>query len=308
MKNIAFLFLFLVSITACKTTQKAAETVKTYAPTEKTLLWKVSGKELTKPSYVFGTIHMIGKEDYFLTEPTQTAFDQMEKVVFEINMEEMNDPTVLLSLLTQAMMGGGTTLKDLLSDADYTLVSNHFTKIGLPMMMLERVKPMFLSMMTAGDLSGEGLQSGEIKSYEMELMEMAQKQKKEMDGLETLAFQLSVFDSIPYKEQATMLVDAIKGGDEGAATFEKMVQLYKDQDIIAMQQMFEEEAESASNFHAILLTNRNQNWIPIMETMMLEKSVFFAVGAGHLGGEDGVVALMRKAGYKVEAIQSKMNP
>ena len=248
---------------------------------------------------------MINKDDFFLTDETKAAFKASKKVTFEINMEEMNNFSMLFSLMTKVIMDNGTTLKDLLSDEDYTLVNTHFKDLGLPMFMLEKVKPMFLSIMASGDMGG-GLQTGEIKSYEMEFMNMAKSSGKEMDGLETVEFQMSVFDSIPYKDQANMLVDAIKSGEDGGEDdFAKMIEMYKAQDILAMQTMFEEDTEGVGKFEDIFLKDRNTNWIPIMEKMAKAQPTFFAVGAGHLGGVNGVVALMRKAGYEMTPIFPK---
>jgi hypothetical protein len=80
------------------------------------------------------------------------------------------------------------------------------------------------------------------------------------------------------------------------------VQLYKDQDIEGMQRQASEDPEIAG-FEQILLINRNRNWIPVMERMMAEKPTFFAVGAGHLGGANGVLQLLKTAGYTVEPIR-----
>ncbi|MEM9820495.1 MAG: TraB/GumN family protein [Bacteroidota bacterium] len=312
MKNSLFSFLFLFVLVACGTSQKAVDAPTTVpkSPTESwvptsddnSLLWEIRGAGLSQPSYLFGTIHMITKDDFFLSDSTIAAFKASDKVVFEIDMNEMNDPAILFSLITQAMMADGITLKDLVSAEDYKLVDAHFTKMGLPMYLLDRVKPMFLAMMASGDLSGDELQSGEIKSYEMEFMKMAEVKNKAVGGLETLAYQMSVFDSIPYAEQATMLVDAIKSEDQGTDEFTEMIRLYKTQNIAEMYNMFKTDPDSPSNFESVLLTNRNQNWIPVMEKIASEQSTFFAVGAGHLGGEDGVIALMRKAGYTLRPI------
>ena len=298
-------FLLVTFLFSCSTTQKTAALVekeKTYAADQNALLWKVTGNELKQPSYVFGTIHMIGKEDFFLTKGIETAFSASEKVVFEINMEEMNDMSILFKLMGKITMEGGQTLKDLVSDEDYKLVESHFKKMGLPLMFLEKIKPLFLSTFASGDVAPGDLQSGELKSYEMEFMEMAQNEKKEMGGLETIEFQLSMFDSIPYKAQADMLIDAIKGADSGNDQFQQMVEMYKKQDLPGLYRMIQGDTEGVAEFEDLLLVGRNKNWIPIMETMMDTKSTFFAVGAGHLGGENGVVALLRKKGFTVTAV------
>lgn len=306
MRNFLGIALLLVSfLYSCNSSQKAVAQVaqeKSFAANENALLWKVTGNELTETSYVFGTIHMIGKEDFFLTESMKTAFAASEKIVFEINMEEMSDMSVLFKLMGKITMEGGKTLKDLVSDEDYKLVKAHFDGLGLPLMFLEKMKPLFLSTFASGDVAPGDLQSGELKSYEMEFMEMAQKTKKEMDGLETIEFQLSMFDSIPYEAQAEMLVDAIKGADEGDDQFKQMVDLYKQQALPALYSMIEGDTEGVGEFEDLLLVGRNKNWIPLMEGMMKVKPTFFAVGAGHLGGKNGVVALLRKQGYTVTAV------
>lgn len=306
MRNFLGIALLLVSfLYSCNSSQKTVAQVeqeKSYAAAENALLWKVTGNDLTETSYVFGTIHMIGKEDFFLTQSMKTAFAASDKVVFEINMEEMNDMSVLFKLMGKITMEGGKSLKDLISAEDYKLVKDHFDGLGLPLMLLEKMKPLFLATFASGDVEPGALQSGELKSYEMEFMEMAQKGKKEMDGLETIEFQLSMFDSIPYEAQADMLVDAIKGAGAGDDQFKQMVDLYKKQALPELYQMIEGDTEGVGEFEDLLLVGRNKNWIPLMEGMMKTKPTFFAVGAGHLGGNNGVVALLRKKGYTVTAV------
>jgi len=271
---------------------------------QKSLLWEVTGKDLEQPSYIYGTIHMIPKEDFFLTDATKAAFDKSSAVTFEINMEEMNSITALFSILGSVMMDNGTTLKDLLSEEEYALVSDHFQKVGLPLFMLERVKPFFLSTFADTDMmGGGGMGDGSIVSYEMEFMKMAQEKELVMDGLETIEFQMGIFDSIPYPDQAQMLVESIKASSEeteGDDQFDEMVKLYKDQNIQGMQNMFDEEG-GIGDYEDVLLVKRNENWIPIMEVMMGKNSTFFAVGAGHLGGSKGVLQLLMDRGYTLTA-------
>ena len=202
--NLFFTFLIVALISACttKTTQNAAvakDAKKEIAGSEKSLLWEITGKDLKQPSYLYGTIHMIPKADYFLTPATQKAFEASKKVVFEINMKDMNNPMAMMSIMTKAMMPAGKTLKDFLNDTDYKLVQKKFDALGLPLKMLERIKPMFLSVMVGGDgakMDGSSPESSKSTSYEMEFLQMGEKQKKEFGGLETVEFQMGIFDSI----------------------------------------------------------------------------------------------------------------
>jgi len=298
MKSIFTAVVFILGCISLGYSQTSTPTT----PQEKSLIWEIKGKNLNQSSFLYGTIHMIGKKDFFLTEGTKKSFDQAKQVAFEIDMEEMNNIMALVPLLMQSFMKNDTTLKDLLNKEEYSLVENHFQQVGMPMMLLNRIKPMFLSAMDPKAMMGEGGKE-DIVSYEMEFLTMAQKQKKNVEGLETAAFQMSMFDSIPYKVQANMLVESIKAGKEsGDAQFDQMVDLYKKQDIQAMQDMVDEDGETG-NYSDLLLVNRNRKWIPVMEKMMNVKPTFFAVGAGHLGGEKGVISLLRRAGYSVEPVK-----
>jgi uncharacterized protein len=299
------------AIVGCNGSKKAAETV-TYTPdnivpTDKSLLWRISGKELKQPSYLYGTIHIIPKADLNITEGTWNALKRCKRIAFEIDMKEMTSMRTQFSLLTKAFMKNGTTLKDLLNAEDYAFVQEKMEEKGMSARMFERIKPMFLSMILSNDEEGGGgLGSDKSKStsVEMELWRTAKMQKIKSAGLETAAYQMSVFDSIPYKDQAKMLMDALReeGGD-GDDQLAKMIETYKQQDIEAMQRMIAAETDGVGAFEDLLLDRRNLNWIPIMSQMMAYESVFFAVGAGHLGGSKGVIALLRSAGYTVEAVK-----
>lgn len=276
-------------------------------PNEKSLLWKIEGNNLKQASYLFGTIHIIPKEDFILRESVKIALGSTEKITFEINMDDMNNMAVMMPLLMKMFMKNDTTLQDLLSEKDYIFVEEHFKKsaLPLPMAFLGKMKPMFLTMLDPDAMGGFDMSGGESVSYEMELYEIAQSQKKEIGGLETAEYQMSVFDKIPYKAQAEMLVEGIRSaGDSTAANqLQEMIQMYKDQDIQAMQELMKAEGSDVAGYEDVLLTNRNKNWIPIMDESMRKKPVFFAVGAGHLGGELGVIALLRAEGYVVTAVE-----
>lgn len=307
MKKVLIVLGALLGVTGLAWSQVKVE--EKFIPTEKSLLWKISGKDLQESSYLFGTIHIINKEDYFFTPHMQKALDDSESVAFEIDMEEMSDFSNIMGMMSSMYMQDNKTLKDLLTEDEYQLVSDHFSEMGLPLMLLERIKPMFLSVLAGG---GEDMMSfspdggdGSMVSYEMKLAESAKAQEKEISGLETMEFQMSLFDSIPYDAQAKMLLSSIEAEkpEEGENQLDQMVKMYKDQDIQSMHSIMDSDPDGLGGYEELLLQKRNRNWIPKMSEMMSSGSVFFAVGAGHLGGEEGVISLLRQAGYEVEAIK-----
>lgn len=297
------LLLLSVFVTACKTTKDSV--VGPEAPLADALLWKISRADIEHDSYLYGTIHIIQDEDYFLPDGTMSAIDQSDQIYFEIDMNEMNDMGKQMALLSKAFMNDNLKLSDLLSEEDYGLVSDHFKTMGLPIFMLERIKPMFLSVFAmGGDVDMGGLQNGELKSYEMEFMELAKRSNKPVAGLETIDYQISVFDSIPYTDQAEMLVDMIQQTDQGSDQFGEMVQMYKDQEITKMAGSLEEDPSGLGEHEDVLLRKRNENWIPIIQEQVAQKPTFFAVGAAHLAGRYGVIPLLINEGYTLTPISN----
>lgn len=304
--NIAVLaFLSLISFLSCKNGEKMVANKEAeqkaekpaMAQSEKSLLWEISGNGLAQSSFLFGTIHMIDAEDYFLPEGTLSAIDQSKDLIFEIDMADMNDVSKLMPMLQKAYMKDNLTLEDVMSAEDYKVVEDHFKKMNMPMFFFKRIKPMFLSVF-AMDINPNDLKNGAMKSYEMEFHKIAEEAGKGTGGLETIDYQISIFDSIPYKEQATMLVEAIKAGADGAGQFDELVQIYKDQDVEGLYKAMQGD-ESLSGHEDVLLNNRNKNWIVLMKDQMKDQRLFYAVGAGHLGGPEGVISLLRKEGYTV---------
>jgi uncharacterized protein YbaP (TraB family) len=139
------------------------------------------------------------------------------------------------------------------------------------------------------------------ESYEQRLLEMAKNRKMEVLGLEKLEDQFDVFDQIPDTAEVSMIMEMIDNYESQRTEFEKMVRLYNNKDLNGLATMINGSPEMAG-FEDLLLINRNRNWIPIMEKAMAAQPTFFAVGAGHLPGENGVIDLLRKSGYTITPV------
>ncbi len=267
-----------------------------------TLLWKIDGKGLKAPSYLFGTIHLICQEDVVISRATRRAFAATRQLAMEIDMGNAGETNMLDMLDKGAMMRGDTTLEMLLDTADMGLITSFFQdSLGMPFMPpMNRIKPMFLSTML---LQGE--QDCEQTSYEEEFVALARRQKKPTLGIETAEQQLALFDYLSYKEQAAMLVSDLKSSMTPMAasssapdmTLQSVTELYKQGKITELLETL--RSEEAGAFEDVLLNNRNRAWIPIIEAMIQKKATFIAVGAGHLAGEQGIVHLLRKQGYRL---------
>jgi uncharacterized protein len=283
---------FIVSVfTDCKSTSKT----KSVKIQENALLWQINGKDLKKPSYLFGTIHMICPEDFIMSDSIRSTFARSEKIYLEIDMD---DPAMTLKTLQLAMMKD-KSLKDLMSKEDYTRLDKFMNdSIGMPLMIFNKMKPFTLMSI----LYTKVLPCPKMESYEQSFMSMAELQKKEILGLEKLEDQFAVFDQIPDSAEVKMILDMIDDFGGQQKEFAKMTEAYKRKDLDALSKMINASPDMAG-YENLLLVNRNKNWIPVMEKAMSTQSTFFAVGAGHLPGEDGVISLLRKAGYTVSPVE-----
>ncbi|MGZ5219322.1 MAG: TraB/GumN family protein [Chitinophagaceae bacterium] len=270
--------------------------------TENTLLWKISGNGLAKPSYLFGTIHMLCKDDAVLSDSLKNIIKNVKEVYFEVDLDNMFE---MLGVMGKMKMRDDTTLQDLLSVADYEKVKNYFETKGsmLPFSMLETYKPM----LAASTLQQGGLPCETTAMMEQVIMQEAKQHNKSIKGLESMGYQASVLDSIPYKLQAEQLVsyidNAIKGGDEDKELNE-MLEAYKSQDLKKLEELLMKSDPSISNYTDVLLYNRNRNWVEKLKELLPEKSLLIAVGAGHLPGKEGCINLLRREGYKVTPVKN----
>lgn len=270
--------------------------------TENTLLWKISGNGLAKPSYLFGTIHMLCKDDAVLSDSLKSIIKNVKEVYFEVDLDNMFE---MLAVMGKMKMRDDTTLQDLLSVADYEKVKNYFETKGsmLPFSMLETYKPM----LAASTLQQGGLPCETTAMMEQVIMQEAKQHNKSIKGLESMGYQASVLDSIPYKLQAEQLVsyidNAMKGGDEDKELNE-MLDAYKSQDLKKLEELLMKSDPSIANYTDVLLFNRNRNWVEKLKELLPEKSLLIAVGAGHLPGKDGCINLLRRQGYKVTPVKN----
>lgn len=303
MQKLWLWFLLGIVLFSCRSAQKVTYAPDQIIPTDKALLWKISGNGLKKPSYLLGTIHLIPKDQLKFSVGTYDALASTDRVAFEIDMKEMTNIAAQFSLMTKAFMAGGKTLRDLLPPEDYTFVRERLDAQGMPSSMLERMKPLFLSSLLGTDENSALGKNQKMTSVEMELYRQVKRRKLESAGLETAAYQMGIFDSIPYEAQANMLVETLRNSEGSSGDFDKMIDMYRQKDIQAMEAMMHDPKQGMNEFQDILLHRRNSNWIPVMARMMREKPTLFAVGAGHLGGALGVIALLRQEGYRVEAAE-----
>lgn len=269
------------------------------APDNNTVLWEVNGKKGAKPFYILGTMHLLCREDAQLSENVKEILKRSELIYFELDMDNLLG---MMSGLGAMQMKNGVKLKDLVTPEEYTRIKKYFDKHGmLPFAMVENFKPMLLASTVTENQMDCDSQSG----VEMMMME-ENKSKKEIRGLETIEQQAAIFDSIPYKEQVKELVKMIdsSGTNTGKEDLEKLIQAYKQQDLKKIEEITVKSEPGLEKYMDLLLYKRNSNWIGQIKTLTGEKTIIFAVGAGHLVGKYGVLELLKKEGYKLTPLKN----
>ena len=266
-----------------------------YEKEEKSLLWKISGNGLKESSYLFGTIHMICKDQFYMDERIEKALASSKVLAMELNMA---DPNLMAEMQQLSVNPGFANIKGEFSAEQAAALDKFLTdSYGAGLDQLGVLKPMVLSSMVLIKM----LPCTEQSSYEMFFTEKAKSQEIPIKGLETVAFQMGIFDEIPKKLQIDELGKMVTD-PEGMEEFDKLVGAYLEQDIDKLFGLIAEN-EMFQDYGDLLLENRNKNWIPKIEEMVKTQSTFIAVGSGHLGSETGVIQLLRDAGYTVEAVK-----
>lgn len=259
------------------------------------LLWKISGKDLPQASYLYGTIHAICMEDMVFTDGTLKALDDTRQLALEI---DVTDKKLAEKMQKGMLMNDNTQLQALLPGGEYQLLAAYFQdSLGIDLSLMQQMQPIFLNSLVYSKLLDCMPQS-----YEFQLSRMAGQQEMNIVGLETIEEQLKVFEEIGYQKQAEMLLQTIVEYPDLKAAYWNMVVSYKNQDLGTLYHVISDVQFGIKEYEDLMLIDRNQRWVPRMEQMAREKPTFFGVGAAHLPGNKGLIALLKRRGYTVEPL------
>ena len=267
----------------------------TNAQTGKTsLLWEINGNGLQQPSYIFGSFHIMCKADFQISTILAGKIRASKQFFGEL---DMSDPT-LQQQMTTKMMLQGQTLQSLMGESEYTKVSAQFQQIaGLPLAMFNNFKPfMPLSVLVINSIPCK-----EKIQPETEFVNLAKKYQIPIRGLETVDEEINAIDKEPLDSQINSLKQSVLNFDSVKTVMLKMQAVYNLRNTDSLYSFMKSEG-TGGDFETELLVKRNLKWIPVIKKAMAAKASFFVVGAGHLGGPEGVIRLLRKQGYKVTPV------
>lgn len=265
------------------------------AQTNNTLLWEISGNGLEKPSYLFGTFHLLCPDDLVVTNAIKTKLKATEQLALELDFD---DPNMMAEMQQGMVFSDGKTTKDYLKKKELELVSAFFQdSLGINFDQVAAVKPFLLASFLYPKYLG-----CQPASWEMTLTALAQAQQAEVLGLETPQRQLAAIDQMAATDQAKMLVEGIADYSKMKQMMTDMVSIYQSQEVEKLYNYSNGYFEEYAGMEQAMLEARNREWIPKITAWSKTKPTFYAVGAGHLGGPTGVIALLREQGFQVTPV------
>lgn len=272
---------------------------------ENSIFWKISGKDTQKPSYLFGTYHVLN--DGFLNDVpnVKEIYNASGSVVVETEL----DSSKIMQVLFMAMMKD-KKISELISADDYKLVANEVQNAsGATMDMFNQFKPSFITvMLTMAYNQKENKEllskySGQpIDGY---LASNARKNKKTVSTFESMQEQMDIlFGHESVEKQAEQLVEFIKSKDEMIKSQVELTNMYLQQDLSGMYEMFTKYAKQFGDAD-YLLDDRNIKWMEKLPSLLSTGDQFIAVGAMHFVGKNGLIKLLREKGYTVTQVSLK---
>lgn len=268
----------------------------TVSSAQASLLWKVSGNDLAEPSYLFGTIHIICEDSFMMDERIEQAFASTESLMMEIDFAS---PGTMQRLQQLMINPEGPYLDEHLDEEQLATLDAYFRdNIGAGLGQVGVLKPMALNSM----VMVAGLPCSETESYEVHFSDEADEHEKPIVALESVEYQMGLFDDIPTSEQVEWLWEIVNERDAAEEQMTDMVAAYADEDLDRLLDIIRDDPQFAGHVE-LFLDKRNENWVAPIREQMHSAPTFVAVGAGHLPGEKGLVTLLRNAGYDVEPVQ-----
>ncbi|MCX7033015.1 MAG: TraB/GumN family protein [Arenimonas sp.] len=267
------------------------------------LLWKVSDAD--NSLYLLGSFHFLKEADYPQAASTYAALDDAERVVFELSPAEMNDPELASKMALAARRTDGRTLQQSVPEATWQALSAYTARRGLAVANFQPYEAWFVSLLVSINemqLLGLDPEMGLDKHFAQRALDAG----KPVAGLETGDQQIALFDGMDQRQQLQALDDTLAEMADIESEIEAMHALWRagDADGLFAATGAEMKADYPALYQRINV-DRNRAWLPRLAGMLdqgTSDDTLVVVGAMHLLGQDGVVAMLRAKGYTVERL------
>ena len=272
------------------------------------ILYKVSGNGAKGDSYIMGTHHLAPISILDSLESFNSAINSVDAVYGEIEQSEMNSPQTQQKMMIRAMAPADSTLSNLFTKEQYDSIDNVVKKYSggqAALNMLEPMIPTLVNQQLAILINMQIIPNfNPMQPLDTYVQAIGTQAGKEIKGFESVDFQLDILFGDAISKQAEDLLETVRKEDKLKSFSVELYNAYMTQDIEKLQRlMTDPDLGLKATDVAKMLTNRNENWVNQLKTILPQKTVFVCVGAGHLPGDKGVLSLLREAGYTVTPIK-----
>jgi uncharacterized protein YbaP (TraB family) len=276
-----------------------AAQVSEYPMQKSSLLWKIEGPGLSAPSYIFGTMHMIEREYFFFPEKLEKLMLNADELIMELDGLPSQEESLTLLKLKEGSFFDYFTKEQSDSLIQWASANLNMNEVIFRKTM-ESMKPfVFVQLATQWKFMGN------MESYEQTFEALAANANIPIVGLETAADQMAIFDHLTNEQQTEMVMESIRNPEKIIQETREMEMLYVDQNIDSLYMMIMKHESVIVDEKSAFLDDRNSRWIPLIVQHIKAHSTFIAVGAGHLGGPNGVVRLLQQDGFTLTPIRIK---
>ena len=261
-------------------------------------VWKASSQGGVV--YLAGSIHMLTQDFYPLPPAFDRVFNDSDLLVEEVDLGDMTKPEVQMQALMRAMLPSGQTLDKVLSPSTLALMNKAVADLGAPVEALQRLKPWMIALTLEGlTLTKAGFDPD--LGLDKHFYDLARGAGKSVQALETVEYQISRLDEMTFEQQDRMLAQSLKELNAETGSVSKLTDAWKTGDAASVERIVLADLKSDQTLYQRLLVERNKNWLPKIEALFARKTpAMVLVGAAHLVGPDGLVAMLKAKGYKLE--------
>jgi|TARA_B110000483_G_C18192544_1_gene541567 uncharacterized protein YbaP (TraB family) len=263
-------------------------------------VWLVQAEDHTV--YLGGTVHLLRAADYPLPDEYGEAYAASASLVFETDLSSMSDLSVQAKLLQQLRYDDGESLKTVLNEEAYSVLEAYTGSIGLPLAMLEQFKPgMIVSTLQIMEFQRIGFTPQGVDAY---FNTLAMSDGKPLGQLETIDAQIGFLASMGEGNESEFILLSLKDLEDTVEVMDDMIAAWRIGDNDALSELFVTDMlEQAPEIYDSLLKQRNLNWLPQLEDMLESPEIeFVLVGAAHLVGPDGLLAMLQAKGYQISQL------
>jgi len=273
-------------------------TVTVAAEAKKSCLWEI--KTDRNSVYLLGSLHLMKKEAYPLSRAIENAYDNSEIIVFETDLDAMNEPDFQLKMMSAGMYPDGNNLRKNLPEKTYLLLKERLKELNLPVENFDSFKPWFCAtVISIAELKKRGFDPAfGIDNY---FFSKAKQDSKKRFFFETGEFQINLFTAMEELNQTLFLEQTLKDIEIIETMFPEIVKCWENGDAKNLALIINKSLMEYPAIYERFIIKRNNNWLSIIESFFRQdKNVLIIVGTGHLVGGEGIVELLKNKGYTLK--------